>query len=558
VAATSDRGRRRKQRSAASTSSTTTAARVPWREGRPARIAIALAAVHAVLALVAFNPSPFMGGDNGAYYALARSLVERHAYLSLWEPSAPAHTQYPPVYPTILAFLWLLGMHGWIVMKSVVVVASVLSVGLSYLWLRRTTTPGIAAACGVLLAISPGVLDLSHWELSDVPAWALTMLALWASTHLAGSPERERLADEQHHGRWLGVMVAGAVLGNFTRSAGLPLVVAALAWLALRRRWKDLGVLAGVFFPLFFLWWLWGKLNGSPGYLGYIWAVDPYQPVKGTIDLMGLLSRSWVNTVRYGVMHLPSLLTWDPQHRSWIGFPVLLLAIAGWARRLRKPGLAEVWVPPYMALLLIWPSTWSGERFLLPLLPLLFCYAAEVLRDIGLRFRQPLAAKLVPLAAAAVVLVAALPGLANELHAGRECSREYAAGDPFPCMGPEYHDFFVLAAVTRGKLLPGSAVLSRKATLFYAVSGYPGTTYPLTANPDTFFAFARKEGAKYVAYDQIRDLAPLYLHPVLLARRDDFCVIPGLVFPTTALLKIESGPPRMGVPANSFRQCGSR
>ena len=35
---------------------------------------------------------------------------------------------------------------------------------------------------------------------------------------------------------WLGVMVAGVVLGNFTRAAGLPLVVAAFAWLALRRR----------------------------------------------------------------------------------------------------------------------------------------------------------------------------------------------------------------------------------------------------------------------------------------------------------------------------------
>jgi len=409
----------------------------------------------------------------------------------------------------------------------------------------------------VLLAVSPGVLELAHLELSDVPAWALTMLALWASTHLAGSPERERLADERRHGLWLGVLTAGAVLGNFTRAAGLPLVVAALAWLALRRRWKDLAVVAGVFFPLFFLWWLWGKLNGGPGYLGYLWQVDPYAPEAGTIGFAGMLQRIAANLERYMAMHLPVLLSWNGYRRYWLGGPVLLLAIAGWARRLRKPGLAEVWVPPYTGLLLLWPATWSSERFILPLLPLLFCYAAEVLRDVGARFRLPSAARLLPLGAAAVLLLVAAPGISGVLRSGRECSRQYRAGDPFPCMAPEFHDFLLVATFTRDRLPAGSAVLSRKATLFYALSGYPGRTYPLSANPDTFFAAARQAGARYVAYDQIRDLAPRYLHPVLLARRDDFCVIPGLMQPGAALLKIEPGPRRVGVPENSFRRCRS-
>jgi hypothetical protein len=57
-------------------------------------------------------------------------------------------------------------------------------------------------------------------------------------------------------------------------------------------------------------------------------------------------------------------------------------------------------------------------------------------------------------------------------------------------------------------------------------------------------------------FDQIRDLAPLYLHPVLLARRDDFCVINGFVLPSAALLRIEvGGPRRTGVAENSFRGC---
>ena len=558
--ADTSRGRRRKTRTASRSAAAKTPPPPParsWIEARPGRIAVGLAALHLLLALVAFNPAPFIGGDNAAYMALGRSLAERHAYLSLWDPAAPAHTQYPPVWPAIVALLWMLGMRGWIAMKGAVLAFSVASVALSYLWLRRTTTAAIALGAGVLLAVSPGVVELSHVELSDVPAWALTMLALWASTHLAGSPGREGAADERRHGLWLGVLVASVVLGNFTRAAGLPLVVAAFAWLALRRRWRDLGVLAAAFVPVFFLWWLWGKTHGGAGYLGYLWAVDPYQPQLGNTGFEGMLFRVWLNALRYSGIHLPVLLRWDPRHGGLIGVPVFLLAVGGWARRLRRPGLAEVWVVPYAGLLLLWPATWSGERFLLPLLPLLFCYAAEALRDAVTWVGSARAARWAPLAGAAIVLVSALPGIDRVEASGRECTRRFRAGDPYPCMAPEYHDLFAMAAMARGRLPAGSAVLSRKATLFYAISGYPGHTYPLSADPDTFFAFARRTGARYVVYDQIRDLAPLYLHPVLLARRDDFCVVPGFVLPTSALLRIEQGAPhRTGVPENSFRQCG--
>ncbi|SOD03412.1 Dolichyl-phosphate-mannose-protein mannosyltransferase, partial [bacterium JGI 053] len=323
---------------------------------RPGHVALCIAAVHLLLALIAFNPSPHVGGDNAAYLSLARSLVERHDYVSLWDPALPAHTQYPPVWPAIIALFWIVGFRGLIAMKFIVLGFSVAAVALSYLWLRRTTTAGIALAVGVLLAVSPGVVDLSHWELSDVPAWAFTMLALWASTHLVGARERTLHEGEPRHGLWLGVLVAGAVLGNFTRAAGLPLVVAALVWLAMRRRRRDLAVLAGVFVPLAFLWWLWGKVNGGPGYLGYLWAVDPYQPRLGTVDAVEMLDRIVLNAARYANMHLPVLLSWSSDQRWWLSVPVVLLAVVGWSRRLGRPGLAEIWTPPMVGLLLLWPA----------------------------------------------------------------------------------------------------------------------------------------------------------------------------------------------------------
>lgn len=523
---------------------------------RPGRVALGIAAIHLALALVGFNPSPHVGGDNAAYLSLARSLVERHSYVSLWDPALPAHTQYPPVWPAIIALMWIVGVRGLVAMKFVVLAFSVAAVALSYLWLRRTTTAGIALAVGLLLAVSPGVVELSHWELSDVPAWAFSMLALWGSTHLAGSRERELQGDEPDHGKWLAVMVVGAVLGNFTRAAGLPLVVAALAWLAIRRRWRDLAVMSAAFFPLAFLWWLWGKVNGGPGYTGYLWFVDPYQPHLGTVGVGGLIERLGTNALRYLGMHIPVLLSWNGMNRYWLSVPVVLLAIAGWARRLKRPGLAELWTPPMVGLLLLWPSTWSGERFILPLLPLLLVYAAEALRDAARLLRWPAGARLLPLGACAALLLVALPGIGRLESSGMACAAQYRDGEQFPCMSPEFHDFFTLAVKARGGLPPGSTVLSRKASIFFVYSGYRGRTYPLSDNPDTLYAAARDIGARFVVLDNIAGLAAIYLHPILLARRDDFCAVRDLYLPNAALLHIEPGSPaRTGVPATSFRIC---
>ncbi|HET7230395.1 MAG TPA: hypothetical protein VFJ16_10365 [Longimicrobium sp.] len=522
----------------------------------PWKLALAFALLHLVLAIAAFNPTPYVGGDNATYMALAQSLAEKHRYLELWDPAMRPHTQYPPLWPAFLALLWMVGLRGWIVMKVVVLLCSVAAVGLSYLWLRRTSTPGIAFGAALLLAMAPGVLDLSHWELSDQPAWVLTMLAFWASTHLAGAPERERDTVQRRHGLWLGLLVAGVVLGNFVRAAGLPLVMAALLWLALRRQWRDLGVLAAVFLPPAFLWWLWGHTHGAPGYTSFLWHVDPYVPSLGDVGVGGMLGRMGTNVARYTGIHLPVILFWNEGIRLVVTAPFTLLAIGGWARRLKAPGLVEVWVPVYVALLLVWPPTWSGERFLLPLMPVMLCYAGEALRDAAGLLHVPALKRPVPAAAAALLLILALPGTVRVVEVGRECSAMMAMGETVPCMNDEYHDFLKLAEITRGRLPPGSVALSRKATFWFALSGYQSRTYPLSADPDTFFAFARRSGAGYVVFDNIRDLAPRYLHPVLAARQYEFCVEPGLTLPNATVLRIEHGPPPPpGTPENLFRMC---
>ncbi|HEX5725225.1 MAG TPA: hypothetical protein VFX98_07145, partial [Longimicrobiaceae bacterium] len=517
----------------------------------PHRTAAALALLHLALALLAFQPAPHPGGDNATYLALARSLLEDGAYRDLFDPARPPHTQFPPVFPALEAAALALGVRPWVGLKLLTVAFSVAGVALTWYWLRRRRRPGLALGVALLAALSPGVLELSHWELSDVPFWAFTTAALLAW---------ERLPPRRHGRAALAAFLT--TLAYLTRSAGLPLVVAAAGWLALRRRWRQLGILAAVLGPPALLWWLRGRASG--GYASLILFRNPYAPAQGTADAGDLARRAAENLASYGGGYLPRFLTGsEGVPAAGLGMLLVGLAAWGWARRLRRPGVAELWVPLYLAMLLAWPVEWGGERLLLPLFPALLMYAGDGVARLARLARVPP----VPAgaAAAAVLLLAALPGVGEVVREGRECTAQYRAGSRYPCQRPEWEDFYALAEEARRTLPDGAVVISRKPALFWAVSGLPGRNYPLDREPAGLFAAADEAGARYLVLDYIDAVAVTYLTPVLMRRPQAFCVLQGLGPERAALLGIHPGaaamPDLRGDPGASemtvgFRRCG--
>jgi len=483
--------------------------------------------LHLLLALLAFDPTPFTGGDNAGYIALARSLLERGAYLELYDPAAPPHTQYPPAFPAVIAAALAAGIRPWIGLKLLIIGFSLAAVGFTFLWLRRRGWPGAAPWVALIVAVSPGVLDLSHWILSDVPFWAFTMAALWAF---------ERLRPDDW--RRFGIAVAATTLAYFTRSAGLPLVLAATAWLALRRRWRQLAVFILVVAPLATLWWLRARSLGGVDYVQQFLMVNPYAPELGRIGLGEFLDRVLENDRRYIGLHLPVLLLGLEGHLLLpLSGSILLLAAVGWGARLRRPGVPELFLPLYAGLLLSWPHVWSGERFLLPALPLILAYAAIGLARVCRRFAPRLARVAGP-ASALLVLFTAVPGVYVATATGGECTRLYAEGERYPCVGAHWRDYFELAEWSRRALPDGAVVLSRKPRLFYLIGGHPGRVYPFSEEPDTFFAAAREAGARYVVLDYVDGLSASYLAPVLVERGASFCMMRSLGSTRAALFGI--------------------
>ncbi|MBX6363315.1 MAG: glycosyltransferase family 39 protein [Gemmatimonadetes bacterium] len=507
--------------------------RAPWTQRLPAwGVALGLVALHLLLAAWVFDPTVFTGGDNASYLSLARSLLERHAYRSLWEPGAPLHTQYPPVFPALIALGLLVGLKPWVGLKLIVLACSAVAVALSYLWLRRRGQPGVALAVGAILAASPGVLAQSHLELSDVPFWAFAMVALWAFERL-GKGDRVRFA----------IAVAATVLAYFTRSAGLPLVVAAGAWLAWRRCWRQLAIFAAVVLPLAFLWWLRAHEAGGVNYARLFWYVNPYQPELGTIGPAGLLHRILENARRYLGTHLPVLLA-ERTGGALTALASLIagLAVAGWVARLRRPGVAELFFPLYVGLIFVWPEVWSGERFLLPAVPLVLAYAGEALSWLAARVDRR-AVVPVGVAATALLLLLGMPAVQADAATATQCRGAYRAGQPLGCLDPAWQEFFGLARWAKDALPPGAAVYSRKPGFFFVESGHPSLPQPMTRDPAEFFREARAQKVGYVLLDRLGDLTAYYFGPVLMARPEAFCLMRTAGDQGVALLAIRTEPP---------------
>lgn len=475
--------------------------------------------VSAALVIGAFNPAPHSGGDNAAYLALAHALVEGRGYVDAYDPLGAPHTKYPPLFPLLLAGLVAAGATTWTAFKVLVAGATVVGVGVTYVWAQRRVGPWKAFSIAVLVAASAGVVYYSHWILSD-PVFVLLVLAsLWAL---------ERAEAEAWDPRWIACGAAAALAAYFTRSAGLPLLVAILGWLAMRGRLRTLVVVAAAFAVPVVAWWLRGRGAGVGDYVTEFWLVDPYQPALGTVGLGGLAARAVENGLAYASRHVPAAVVGS--QGAWtlaLGIVLVGGAVWGWViETRRKPGAAELFVPLYVGLVLLWPQVWGGDRFVLPILPLLLLYGAVALERATRRFGG--GAQVLAAAAFVLLLLPALGSWTGAVREARICGGAMASGGPFACYGGRVTEF-VGAAGWMGAALPeGAAVMTRKPRIFYVMSGgVPSRTFPFDPDPEAQLAEADAVGARYVFLDRWDGQAARFVAAAVQARPAAFCFVHG-------------------------------
>ncbi|TVR67137.1 MAG: hypothetical protein EA422_00710 [Gemmatimonadales bacterium] len=524
--------------------------RSPLRWGAVAAGVLVLQAL--VLAAVAF-PAPHNGGDNTAYLALAHSLLEGTGYTELWDPQRPLHTKYPPGYPLVLAFLMALGATTWGAFKTSSAVAMALATVVVYAWASRRVGAVGAGAVALLLILAAGWQDASRWILSEPWFLLWTFVAFWGAEHALGDggfrPGRdrnggapERAAPSPVTMGWLVVGGVGALMAFGVRSAGLPVVLAFGLVLLAARRFRSAAVFGGAAAVVLGSWFFLGRRGVEGAYQDEFWLVNPYDPELGSVGVAGLLGRVWVNVEIYVGRVLPGEWWGGTGASGWalwgLGALMVALAMWGWASRLRRaPGVPEFFAPLYAGMILLWPEVWSGERFLLPLLPLVLVYAGTVLGGVVREFGRvggwdaDRVARVRPVILAVAVTVLAAPATGETLRSMELASSCRVAvartGDAFVCHGGGFVEFRDAAAWMSVNLPADAVALSRKPRILYALGGPPGRTFPFTRDPDLFLAEADAVGARYLLFDWVDGVAFRFLPEVLSARPGAFCFVAG-------------------------------
>jgi hypothetical protein len=476
-----------------------------------------LVILHVALALLLFDPKPFVGGDNAEYMILAESIDTGQGYRDIHIPGAPRHGQYPPVYPTVLAIAGALG-GGLMTFKFLSVAFTSASLVFLFLLARRRLAVEGALAVVAPFAVSPVLLYYSHWVLSEALFVLLTLIALWAS---------QRLFDSW---RWLALSMAFALLAYLTRSAGLPLVLALLAVFAWKRRWRELAAAGGVALIVVAAWWAWGRLAAGESahvYSSNFLLLDPYDPELGMIGPGGLLARVVYNIRLYAIDILPeSLVGLAPDivtmMMAFIAALVLIaLAMVAWVRGIRKPQVLELFVFFYLALIVLWPEAWTDRRFLLPVLPAVFLLGAaglkwclEFLREASRPWSLPVFG--------AILVVLTVPGLVVSIGYSQRCMRIYRQGDELACYPEPWRAFAETAYWVRDNTPEDAIVVGRKPRLFYIFSGRRGYVYPFTTSDDEMLAFLDEVHADYVLVVPVSRTTYQYMLPVVLSVPERF------------------------------------
>jgi 4-amino-4-deoxy-L-arabinose transferase-like glycosyltransferase len=343
--------------------------------------AVGLLLIHG--ALVWANRAPAIGTwrDEANYVMLARSLRQLH-YQDFYLLGSPAHSQYPPGFPALLAVAsWPFGEHVDILL-AIVCLCSVGALAFFYDVVRRLSGPVVGLTVLALLAVNPDLIATAGRLLSDTPFIFLTAIVLWATVRGAanGSPSLQRQAV---------VVTLAAILAALTRTVGVTLIGAIVAGLLLERRYRQAAAVAVAATITVGSWLAWSVM-GSNHIVGRSYIADVTsrsQPRTGLATT--LLSRVPPNVAAYATTDVPAALPQPTletvgKHLQWQLSRIQQAAVVDKAVSvvaLLVFGFLGVWalwklnrvIVLYLAmtclLLVVW--TWAVHRFILPLLPIL-------------------------------------------------------------------------------------------------------------------------------------------------------------------------------------------
>ncbi|MHB1311145.1 MAG: hypothetical protein ACYC3L_03930 [Gemmatimonadaceae bacterium] len=353
------------------------------------RLLAATIAVALLLGLFAMNDVALgIFQDDGHYLILARALAQGDGYRYTNLPGAPAGTHFPPGFPLLLAPVW------WLAPRFPANVAVFKLVNVALMPVAAIGIRAFARRVGGLSSPAASLLAIAC--IATVPLLFLNGLLFSETAFIAALCGTLVLAESVAAGPGGGavpvrrVLLAGLAIGalGLLRTVGLALLPALLVVLALDGRWRHAMLAAAAAMVPLVPWQVWTALHAHDVPLGVVggygaystWLADAYR--TGGVPFAVAVLRENLDGLRmpltlFGLIDAP----------GWVqllaAVPLVGFLGAGLRVLWRRARVSVLVLPPYLALLLVWP--FPPDRFLWPLWPLLVLAMVLGARALGWR-----------------------------------------------------------------------------------------------------------------------------------------------------------------------------
>ncbi|MCK4353461.1 glycosyltransferase family 39 protein [candidate division WOR-3 bacterium] len=509
---------------------------------RKRRIIYLLLSVGGILSLLLFEPKLGTGGDNALYIILAKSLTSGQGFRNIHFPDNSAHTYVPPGYPTLLSPLISVFPDTFIPLKFLSIAFFMGSIFLCYQLFQKYTKSFIAFIATLLIAIAPNLLSLSSTILTEIPCLFFILLSLFL---FEKSFARKPKTFIYFLGGTLSMM-----LSYYIRPASMALILASLIYFLYRKEYKRLIYLFIIIVLLALPWYLRNKFIVSQvnNQFSTFLLKNPYNPELGCITLSDLITRILENIKMYIYFILPGIILPSLNKIRSAGIHifggiffagVIIYGMAKETLRQKKLNLCIIFFIFHCGIILIWPKVWSGDRFLVSIIPFIFLYLIFGIRNLGEKVSVKLFYPLGFIFLGLILLsnfwfiIPRIPVNLTNLSA-------YLDGDTMHGYSKDWIRFYEASSWIKANTPSDAIVMSRKRRLFYLHSNRNSVIYPFSYDHSKIFSSIYEQNTDYIIVDHFfwTGTTRRYLTPVLNEHLDNFKVVYVTEPPKTFVLKV--------------------
>ncbi len=497
-----------------------------------------LSILYIAILLIAFIPTynhiydskiAFLG-DNANYYILGKALANGDGFINAQSPTKAAANSYPPGYPAFIATVMTIANDSVETIKYTNGILYFASLVVLFFFFREITNNiHLSFAMVFTMMFHYYNLQYSTWMMSEIPFIFFSSIGLLALTKI----DIERAPWKSP---WFFLMLLSTSFSYYVRSQGIALIGGVGLYYLIHRNWKYMFSYGIGFLAIAIPWYIRGLAFAGSPYTAALKYKDYYDRSKGEMHGIGdWLERIGGNIPRYIESEIPAaIFGHNPNYESPSYFTGLII-IAFVSFGIYKMKKFNIVIAGYIlatfAILMLWPTVWTGLRFIMPIVPLmifLFFYGIYSLIILLLEKAKVDITNISKYLPYAFILIAFVytPRLA-ELHK--------AATTP---LNPIYRNYFAMAEWTKKNLNADANIICRKNMLFHLYSGHFAHRIINSNDEDKVFSDLKNGKYTHIVYYG-SGLGQKYVLPLLQKYPKKFKVINKTQQPEVYLLEIK-------------------